>query len=138
MHSWPMMNAALNATSGILILSGFWAIRARRAKLHAGLLIAACGVSILFLVSYVLYHFQVGSVRFPGTGWIRPVYFSFLISHTLLALIILPLVYRTLSLAVRKRWPEHVRLARWTFPLWLYVSASGIVVYGMLYHGPWQ
>ena len=98
------------------------------------LMAAACAVSLVFLVSYLLYHARVGSVRFTGTGWTRPVYFTILISHTVLAVVIVPLVLRTVLLAWRERFAAHRGLARWTLPLWLYVSVTGVAVYGMLYH----
>ena len=133
----PSVNAVLNATSAVLLLAGFAAIRAKRIAVHMSLMLAALGVSILFLTSYIFYHVHVGSVHFPGTGWIRPVYFTLLITHTVLAIVILPLVSRTLFLAVRKRFDAHRAIARWTLPLWLYVSVTGVVVYWMLYRSPW-
>lgn len=132
--SWPALNAALNATSALLLLTGFFCIRAKQISRHAAFMVGALGVSALFFLSYLAYHAQVGSVHFLGTGWVRPAYFTLLITHSMLALVIVPLALRTLFLAVRKRVPEHVALARWTFPLWLYVSVSGVVVYFMLYH----
>jgi len=133
----PALNATLNATSACLLLAGYLCIRSKRVTAHAGLMVAACAVSALFLASYLVYHVQVGSVRFPGTGWIRPVYFAILISHTILAIAIVPLILRTLALAAHRRFTEHVALARWTLPLWLYVSVTGVAVYWMLYHSPW-
>ena len=131
---WPALNAVLNATSALLLLAGFFFIRAKRVSRHAAFMSGALGVSALFFMSYLAYHAKVGSVHFLGTGWVRPVYFAVLITHTILAIVIVPLALRTLFLAVRQRFPEHVALARWTFPLWLYVSVSGVVVYLMLYH----
>ena len=96
-------------------------------------MLAACATSVLFLVSYLLYHYQVGSTAFTGQGAIRVVYFTVLISHTILALVIVPLVVMTLYRAWREQWPRHRRLARWTLPLWLYVSVTGVVIYVMLY-----
>ena len=130
----PTLNAALNATSAALLIAGFCCIRAKRVVAHAGLMIGACCSSTLFLTSYLIYHAQVGSVRFHGTGWIRPVYFTLLISHTILAIAIVPLAARTVFLAGRRRFEAHRRIARWTLPLWLYVSVTGLVVYWMLYH----
>ena len=98
-------------------------------------MVTAFGVSALFLVSYLTYHYQVGSRPFTGTGWIRVLYFAILISHTLLAVAIVPLVLATLHRGLTARFTRHVRIARWTLPLWLYVSVTGVVVYGMLYHG---
>ena len=97
-------------------------------------MVAAFGTSVLFLISYLTYHAQVGRVHFPGQGWIRPVYFSILISHTVLAIAIVPLVVRTVWLATRRQFAAHTALARWTAPLWLYVSITGVLVYWMLYH----
>lgn len=96
-------------------------------------MLSAFFVSTLFLISYLVYHAQVGSVRFPGQGWVRPVYFSVLLSHTVLAVTIVPLALATLSRALRGRFDDHRRIARWTLPLWLYVSVTGVVVYWMLY-----
>ncbi|MBI4004365.1 MAG: DUF420 domain-containing protein [Candidatus Omnitrophica bacterium] len=131
---WPAFNAALNATSALLLLSGFCFIRAKQISRHAAFMSGALGVSALFFMSYLAYHAKVGSVHFLGTGWVRPMYFTVLVTHTILAVVIVPLILRTLWLAVRQRFPEHVALARWTFPLWLYVSVSGVIVYLMLYH----
>jgi putative membrane protein len=130
---WPALNAALNATSALLLLAGFFSIREKQVSWHAAFMGGALGVSALFFLSYLAYHAQIGSVDFLGTGWRRQVYFTVLISHTILAIVIVPLALRTLVLAVRRRFPEHVALARWTFPLWLYVSVSGVAVYFMLY-----
>jgi len=129
----PSINAALNATSAVLLILGVLCIRAKRISAHAFFMLGALGVSAVFLASYLTYHAQVGSVRYLGTGWRRPVYFTILITHTLLAIVIVPLALRTLFLALRKRFPAHVAIARWTLPLWLYVSVSGVTVYWMLY-----
>ncbi len=130
----PTLNAFLNATSAGLIVAGLICIRAKQTGAHTACMLGACAVSALFLASYLYYHAQVGSVRFEQTGWIRPVYFSILISHTILAVVIVPLVIRTVWLAMRRRFAAHTALARWTAPLWLYVSVTGVVVYMMLYH----
>ena len=130
----PTVNAVLNDTSAALLMVGYLCIRAKRVLAHSLCMTAACVVSALFLTSYVVYHAQVGATRFSGHGWSRPVYFSILISHTVLAIVIVPLVLRTLHLAMRKRFQEHERIARVTLPLWLYVSVTGVVVYLMLYH----
>ena len=132
----PTLNAVLNATSAVLVIAGYRAIRARRIDAHKRFMVSACVVSALFLLSYSLYHARVGSVRFQGTGWTRPAYFTILISHTVLAIVIVPLVIRALFLAVRERIAEHKRLARWTLPIWLYVSVTGVVVYWTLYRTP--
>jgi len=130
----PALNATLNAASAVLLVAGFTCIRAGKIAAHTACMLAACLVSALFLTSYLIYHAHVGSVRFGGTGWIRPVYFTVLISHTALAIAIVPLILRTLWLAGRRRFAEHKALARWTLPLWLYVSVTGVLVYWMLYH----
>ena len=132
----PTLNALLNASSALLLLLGYWAIRAKRIGLHVLFMLSACAVSLAFLVSYLTYHAQVGSVRFSGAGAIRGIYLTILLTHTLLAVVIVPLVMRTLRLAVRKRFAEHMAIARWTLPLWLYVSVTGVVVYLMLYRMP--
>ena len=132
----PHLNATLNATSAVLLLAGWACIRAKHVGAHRACMVGACGVTALFLTSYLIYHAQVGSVRFRGTGWIRPAYFAILISHTVLAIVIVPLALRTLHLAVRNRIEAHRAIARWTLPVWLYVSVTGVIVYGMLYHLP--
>lgn len=134
----PTLNAGLNATAALLLLGGYLCIRAKRTMAHALCMTGAFGVSTLFLVSYLIYHVQVGSVRFQGSGWVRPVYFAILLSHTVLAVAIVPLVLRTLLLARRQQFARHVAIARWTLPLWFYVSVTGVVVYWMLYQGPWN
>ena len=128
------VNAALNATSAILIGSGFYFIKQKNIAAHKACMIAALAVSTLFLASYLFYHYNVGSVRFMKQGWIRDVYFPLLISHTILAAVVLPLVLRTAFLAFKGRFPNHVRIAKWSFPTWMYVSVTGVVVYLMLYH----
>ena len=128
------MNATLNATSALFILFGFVAVRSKRIKLHRALMVTALIASTLFLISYLYYHSHVGSVKFQGQGLIRPVYFTILITHTSLAVAILPLVLVTVYRALREDFARHKRIARWTFPIWLYVSVTGIVVYTMLYH----
>lgn len=129
----PSVNAALNATSAVLLVVGYACIRRRRIHAHTACMVAASVVSTAFLICYVVYHARVGSVRFTGQGWIRPVYFAVLISHVVLAVVIVPLVLRTLWLALRQRIDAHRGLARITLPLWLYVSVTGVVVYLMLY-----
>jgi uncharacterized membrane protein YozB (DUF420 family) len=129
----PALNAALNALCALLLLLGFALIRAGRREPHRRAMLAALATSALFLTSYLVYHFEVGSVRFAGTGPIRAVYFAILVSHTVLAAAILPLVLVTLRRALAGRFEEHRRLARLTLPLWAYVSATGVVIYWMLY-----
>ncbi len=128
------MNAALNAASAVLLMLGYRFIRRRQVHAHRACMLGAFGVSIVFLVSYLVYHYHVGSVRFPGTGWVRGVYFAILISHTILAALVPPLAVVTLYRALRGQFDRHRRLARWTLPIWSYVSVTGVVVYVMLYH----
>jgi putative membrane protein len=129
----PTLNAVLNGTSAVLLTAGFVAIRRRHVRVHRACMVAAFVTSVVFLVSYVTYHVQVGTTRFPGQGWIRPVYFTILGTHTVLAALIPPLAVTTLVLALRARFTRHARLARWTLPAWLYVSVTGVVIYLMLY-----
>lgn len=136
-QAWPAINATLNATSAVLLLTGLGFIKQQRVTAHLVVMLAAFAVSIGFLGSYLAYHTQVGSVHFPGQGWIRPLYFTILISHTILAIVIVPLALRTLYLAARRRYEAHTRIARVTWPLWLYVSVTGVVVYWLLYRSPW-
>ena len=132
--SLPTLNAALNATSGVLIILGFVLIRQKALTGHVICMMGAMVTSTLFLISYLIYHFHHGATPFPGGGWIRPVYYTILISHTLLAIVVVPLVFATLYPALKSRFDTHVRLARWTFPVWLYVSITGVIIYWMLYH----
>ena len=131
----PTLNAFLNATSAALLLFGWWAIKGKRQTAHARFMIGACLVSTVFFLSYGIYHAHVGSVHFTGVGWTRPAYFTILISHTMLAIAIVPLILRTLFLAGRRRFEAHRAIARVTLPLWLYVCVTGVIVYWMLYHG---
>ena len=130
----PTVNATLNACSGALLVLGYWYIRQGRVAAHRASMLSAFGVSVLFLISYVIYHAQVGSRPFPGVGWIRFVYFSILIPHVILAAAIVPLAIVTLRRGLRMDVARHRRLARWTLPIWLYVSVTGVIVYWMLYH----
>jgi uncharacterized membrane protein YozB (DUF420 family) len=133
---FPALNATLNGASAVLITAGRALIRSHfrnRVHMHRICMISAVATSTLFLASYLYYHAHVGSVRFPGLGWIRPVYFTLLISHTLLAAVVVPLVLLSLAAALRGRFGRHRRLARWTYPVWLYVSVTGVLVYVMLY-----
>ena len=130
----PTLNAFLNATSFVLLLAGYRAIRRYEIERHRRWMLAAASTSLLFLVSYLIYHAQVGSVRFTGQGPVRLLYFTILLTHTALAVVNLPLVLRTLYLGLRRRDDRHRRLARWTFPIWAYVSVTGVIVYVMLYH----
>ena len=129
----PALNAVLNATAATLLVIGYRLIRQRRVQQHRRVMLAAFTTSTLFLISYLVYHANVGSRPFPGHGPIRSVYFAILISHVVLAVVILPLALITLSRALAERFDRHRRIARWTLPLWLYVSLTGVIVYLMLY-----
>lgn len=131
---FPVINATLNGTSAVLLVTAHRQIKLGRLAVHRALMLTAVLTSSLFLASYVYYHWHVGSVRFHGHGWSRPVYFSILTSHTILAAAIVPPVIITLSRALRERFDRHRAIARWTYPLWLYVSVTGVVIYFMLYH----
>ena len=136
-HDLPAINASLNALSGILLLIGYTLIRLRRIELHRRFMIAAFAASSLFLVCYVVYHAQVGSVPFPRQGFVRPLYFTILITHVVLAATVPPLAIVTLTRGLKGRYPQHRRIARWTFPIWLYVSVTGVLVYVLLYQPTW-
>ena len=129
----PSLNAGLNATSAFLIILGFILIRQGAWTGHALCMCSALGTSTLFLVSYLTYHFFHGATPFPGHGWVRPVYFTILVSHTILAVTVVPLTILTLTRALRSQFDRHVKIARLTFPIWLYVSVTGVVIYWMLY-----
>ncbi len=129
----PTFHALLNATSGVFLTVGYAFIRRKNIRAHLACMVGALTAALVFLVSYVIYHYRVGSVGFQGTGWVRPVYFAILISHTVLAAVVLPLAIVTVIQAARRRFDRHRRIARWTFPIWLYVSVTGILVYMMLY-----
>jgi len=130
----PALNAALNGTSAVLIATARRRIRRGQIASHRALMLAAVVTSSLFLICYIYYHAHVGSVRFQGQGWVRPVYFTILATHTVLAAVIVPLVLITLILGLRRRDSRHRAVARWTYPIWLYVSITGVVIYFMLYH----
>jgi putative membrane protein len=129
----PAVNAVLNATSAVLLASGYGFIRRRQVTAHKRCMIAAFATSIMFLLSYLTYHYNVGSMPFRGQGWVRPLYFTILISHTILAVVIVPVALITLFRAWKADFAKHVRIAKWTLPIWLYVSLTGIIVYWMLY-----
>jgi uncharacterized membrane protein YozB (DUF420 family) len=131
----PTLNALLNGTCALVLVTGYACIRRKKIAAHRACMVSACVLSGLFLVSYVTYHRLVGFTRFTGEGWIRAVYFSILIPHTLLAALALPpLVVVTLRRALKSSFDRHRRIARWTLPVWLYVSVTGVLVYWMLYH----
>jgi uncharacterized membrane protein YozB (DUF420 family) len=127
------LNAALNTLSAVFLCAGYFFIRRQNPRAHRACMLTALGCSALFLISYLVYHYQVGSVAYTGHGWIRAVYFGVLISHTVLATAVVPLALITLTRALRENFPQHRRIARWTFPIWLYVSVTGVIVYLMLY-----
>ncbi|KPK64416.1 MAG: hypothetical protein AMS21_06235 [Gemmatimonas sp. SG8_38_2] len=129
----PALNATLNGVCALLLVAGYSAIRRNRRDLHKALMLSALVASVLFLSSYLYYHYHAGTTYFAGQGWIRPVYFSILVSHTILATIIVPLVITTVFFALRGNFPRHRWVARFTLPVWLYVSVTGILVYLLLY-----
>ena len=134
LHDLPTLNATLNGTSAVLLITGFLFIRRKKITAHKTCMILALTLSIIFLTSYIIYHSKVGMTRFTGEGWIRPVYFAILIPHTILAITIVPLAAITVIRALRGQFNKHRRIARWTLPIWLYVSVTGVLVYWMLYH----
>jgi uncharacterized membrane protein YozB (DUF420 family) len=134
MFSHAALNATLNATSAILLATGYAAIRSGKRDLHKKLMLSAFAVSCVFLISYVIYHVRIHQViHFHGQGWIRPVYFALLTSHTILAIVIVPLILVTLRRAWLGRFDKHRLIARWTLPLWFYVCVTGVIVYLMVY-----
>lgn len=132
----PSLNALLNATSALLLGAGYLFIRLRRISAHRACMLLALLSSTLFLASYLTYHYHAGSVPYRGTGWTRPVYFAILISHTILAAAVVPLALITVTRAARRRFDRHVAIARYTLPVWIYVSVTGVVIYLMLYGPP--
>jgi putative membrane protein len=136
-HSLPAVNATLNAISGVLLIAGYLLMRAHRIALHRRVMMAAFGTSSLFLICYLVYHANVGSVRFTRPGFVRPLYYTVLATHVTLAASVLPLAIITLSRGLKARYPQHRRIARWTFPIWLYVSVTGVLVYVLLYQPTW-
>ena len=130
----PHVNAALNATSGVLLSLGYYFIRTGQRETHRKCMLGALTSSALFLVSYLTYHFNYGATTFKGPATARIVYLTILATHTVLAVVIVPLVLITVSRALHAKFPQHRKIARWTFPLWLYVSVTGVVVYALLYH----
>lgn len=133
----PAVNASLNALSTLLLITGYLLIRARRFKAHRNVMVAALVSSTLFLVCYLVYHAHIGSKHFPGTGTARTVYLTILLTHTVLAATVPFLAGVTVYRAFRQRYADHRRIARWTLPIWLYVSVTGVVVYWMLYQMRW-
>ena len=137
LHDLPAVNATLNGLSGILLIIGYAGIRAGRIEWHRRCMIAAFVTSAVFLVCYVIYHAQVGSVRFTREGFVRPLYFSILITHVTLAATVVPLAVMTLRRGLRAQYARHRAIARWTLPIWLYVSVTGVLVYVLLYQPTW-
>ena len=129
----PTVNVSLNVLTAACLVGGYLQIRRGDRRRHKAFMLSACCLSLAFLISYVIYHLQVGSVRYEGEGWVRLVYFSILISHIVLAAVIVPLVVVTLRYALGASFARHRRIARWTWPTWMYVSATGVVIYCMLY-----
>ncbi len=136
-HNLPALNATLNLTSAVLLVVGYLLIRSGRISLHKRCMQAAFTTSALFLVSYLAYHAQVGSVRFTRTGFVRPLYYTILLTHVTGAGAVLPLAVVTLRRGLKGRYPSHRRIARWTLPVWLYVSVTGVLVYVLLYQPTW-
>ena len=133
MFSQAALNATLNGTSAVLLTCGYLAIRSGKRATHKKFMISAFVASCAFLVSYLIYHYRVGHVTFTGQGWIRPVYLAILITHTILAIVIVPMIVVTLRRAWLERFDKHRIIARWTLPLWLYVSVTGVIVYILVY-----
>jgi len=130
---FPALNASLNGASGILLLIGHNLIHRGKVAAHRAFMLAAFVCSTVFLACYLYYHFHAGVIRFQGHGWIRPVYFALLLSHTILAIVVVPMVLVTLARALRSDFARHRAIARWTYPIWLYVSVTGVLVYLFVY-----
>src|SRR5579864_5878250 len=133
MFSHAALNASLNGVCAVLLAGGYVAIRNGKVAVHKALMISAFAASSVFLVSYLVYHYRVGHVAFQGQGWIRPVYFALLTTHTILAVVIVPMILVTLRRAWLEKFDRHRAIARWTLPLWFYVSVTGVIVYLMVY-----
>jgi putative membrane protein len=133
LHFMPVLNASLNGLSGVWLLIAYVHIRRKNIAMHKRFMLTACATSLLFLISYLTYHAFVGTTRFAGQGWSRPVYFTILISHTILAIVIVPLAIVTVWNGLKMRVPRHRAIAQWTFPMWMYVSVTGVLVYFFLY-----
>src|SRR2546425_13321228 len=137
LHALPAVNATLNAVAAVLLVIAYILIRRRRIDAHRRVMIAAFTTSSLFLICYVVYHAQVGSVPFTRQGFVRPLYFAILITHVALAFAVVPLAIITLSNGLKGRYPQHRRIAKWTLPIWFYVSVTGVLVYVLLYQPTW-
>ncbi len=129
----PAVNACLNSTSAMLLAAGYFFIKRGHKIAHRNCMVAAFIVSAIFLTSYLVYHYSAGRTEFKGQGWIRPVYFTILLTHTVLAVAIVPLILLTFHRALKERFELHKKIARWTWPLWMYVSVTGVVIYLLLY-----
>jgi uncharacterized membrane protein YozB (DUF420 family) len=136
-HDLPAVNASLNAISSVFLMAGYVLIRRGRRDQHRVCMLAAFATSCVFLVFYLVYHANVGSVRFTRVGFVRPLYFTILITHVTLAATVVPLALVTLSRGLQARYVKHRAIARWTFPIWLYVSVTGVLVYVLLYQPTW-
>lgn len=136
-HDLPAVNASLNALSGLLLLVGYALIKSGRRDQHRAVMIAAFTSSALFLICYLVYHAQVGSVPFTRRGFVRPLYFTILLTHVVLAVVVLPMIILTMTRGLKGRFREHRKIARWTFPVWMYVSVTGVLVYVLLYQPTW-
>jgi uncharacterized membrane protein YozB (DUF420 family) len=130
---FPVIDATLNGVTAVLLAIGHSFVKRGSVSKHRAVMIAAFGTSSVFLACYLYYHYHVGSVRFRGHGWSRPLYFSILVSHTVLAIVVVPMILITLVLGLRNKFARHRGIARWTYPIWMYVSVTGVVVYLMLY-----
>ena len=130
----PTLNATLNAIAGCLLMYGYISIKQGKRELHKKIMISALAVSAAFLTSYLIYHYHVPSKKFPDLGWIKTVYFLILFPHILLAAIMVPMILKTFWHAFREEWDQHKKIAKITFPIWMYVSITGVIVYFMLYH----
>ncbi len=130
----PTLNASLNSIAAFLLLSGYIAIKKNQKILHRNLMISALLVSAAFLTSYLIYHYHVPSKKFPDLGWIKTVYLLILVPHIILAAIMVPMILKTFWHAYKQEWEKHKKIARLTFPIWMYVSVTGVIVYFMLYH----
>ena len=129
----PTINAGFNTLCTIFLVTGFTVIRRNKIAAHRACMLSALACSAFFLIGYLTYHFNVGTTRYQGEGILRPIYFTILLTHTVLAIVLVPMVLTTLVRALRERFDKHKALARWTLPIWLYVSVTGVVVYLMLY-----
>lgn len=130
----PSLNAFLNTIAGVLLLLGYIAIKQGKKELHKKLMVSALVVSAAFLTSYLIYHYHVPSKKFPDLGWIKTVYFLILFPHIILAAVMVPMILKTFWHAFREEWESHKKIAKITFPIWMYVSVTGVIVYFMLYH----